>query len=179
MPLASTLHCMIMKEMMHDSNRPAICKVFSESLFHDIFSNGSRLLKQKHTRNELWVAVNTQVLLPEVVMQLDPRSSNSGSSSSGTISRSDTPLPASLAGPISAPEEDLQAGTAAEGENPEQSVSPEHASAAEEGQLYPAIRRASRLSFCMATALPGSFDGAEGRQVPSRISSVCGKRFWS
>ena len=41
------------------------------------------------------------------------------------------------------------------------------ASAAGSAQLYPALRRASRLSFCMATALPSSFNGAEGRQVDS------------
>ena len=52
------------------------------------------------------------------------------------------------------------------------SASNTDAAAAENARLYPALRRASRLSFCMATALPASFNGAEGRQVDSCTDSV-------
>ena len=125
-----------------------------------------------------------QVMLPEAVMQLDPRRSSSTSSSSGT--QTSTPsaalpqLDVENAGGDNSKSEgtpgmDCSAGQAqpfAEGQSGEQRISrdqlaAEPLSAGPESAAYPPLARARRLSYCLATALPDKFGEAEGRQVSS------------
>lgn len=123
-----------------------------------------------------------QVLLPKAVMQLDPRSAGSSSSSSSGGKQSSSPSPAlpdldpgSAAGSSSranteGPEssaEPLAVGQGGEQHVSQDQVAAEPPPASQESAAYPPLARAKRLSYCLATALPGKFEEVEGRQVLS------------
>ncbi len=123
--------------------------------------------------------VYAQVLLPQAVMQLRPRSTSSGSSkSSGTQSSKPSPAPLELdLKGVGSSSETLQAGDSSAGlaqplaaEQISEQLSAEASQAIQENLAYPPLAKARRLSYCLATALPDRFGEAEGRQVLSFCS---------
>ena len=124
--------------------------------------------------------VCAQVLLPQAVMQLRPRSTSSGSNkSSGTQSVTPSPAtpeldPGSDVGSSGSSETPQGGGPAqplAAGQGSEQ-LSAGAPQADQEILAYPPLAKARRLSYCLATALPDKFGEAEGRQVLFFCSSV-------
>ena len=110
-------------------------------------------------------------------MQLDPRSIDSSRTASESTSResSSGSSKALVASQQSQQGEDVSA--IAKPQQGERSVSQEESAAEalqahqeksnQDSSSYPPLARAKRLSYCMATALPGKFEAAESIQVLS------------
>jgi len=110
-------------------------------------------------------------------MQLDPRSIDSSRSTSESTSRESS---SGLSEALVASQQSQQGGDASAIAEPQQgkrSVSQEDLAAEamqapqesshQDSSSYPPLARAKRLSYCMATALPGKFEAAESIQVSS------------